>query len=64
MELGAGIMGAETPVDGGPGDIASDRIGVDGPSQRHVISAASLQAVPVNTLNSIFAIPSATSGQD
>ena len=56
MQLGTGIMGAETPVDGGLGDVAPDRMGVDCSSQCHVVSLAFLHAVSGNALNSISAM--------
>ena len=45
MEFGASVLGAEPPVDGGPGGVAPDLIRVDGSSQRHFVPVASLQAV-------------------
>ncbi len=45
MEFGAGILGAETPIDGSLGGVTPDLIGVDGSSQCHVVAMASPEAV-------------------
>ena len=41
MEFGSGILGAEAPVDGGLGSVASGFVGGDGSSQSHFVAVAS-----------------------
>ena len=45
MEFGAGILGAEAPVDGGLGGVASDVVRVNGSGQCHLVAVASPEAV-------------------
>ena len=64
MQFGSGVLGVEPPVDGGLGGVALDLIGVDGSLQGSLVGITPLGQARVNTLNSISAIPSASSGQD
>ncbi len=64
MQFGSGILSGEPPVDGGSCRIAFGRIGVDGSLQGSLVGITPLGQARVNTLNSISAIPSASSGQD
>lgn len=41
MEFSAGILGAETPVNGGLGDVAAGLIGVDSSGQCRFVAVAS-----------------------
>ena len=56
MQFGSGILGAEAPVDGGPGRVAFGFIGVDCSLQAGFVGIAPCRQARVNTLNSISAM--------
>ena len=44
MEFGAGVLGAEQPIDGGLGGVALGQVGIDGPGQSGFVGVASSEA--------------------
>ena len=56
MEFGAGVVGAEAPVDGNAGGVAAALVGGDGAFQGIGVGVSALEAARLNTLNSISAM--------
>ena len=55
-EFGSGVLGGETPVDGGCRRVAVPLIAADVPVQRPLVGVPSLRQARANTLNSISAV--------
>ena len=64
MEFGSGVVGSEPPVDGDAHCVALGFVGGDLALQGVRVGISPLEEERLNALNSMSAIPSASSGQD